>query len=245
MVASRAADRRRSFPARAIRSSSRPSSSGRRVEESLEVPAEIRTWNEDEEPLKLVADFLTERRRRRRSRSASRRPTASSSSTGCGSSCRGVRDRQRQPGRPRAADDQVAGRARADAGGSGHHASPPIALCRSADPRGHDARRHRRDDRRRDQQALGGTTTAALILIGEASAYPHGTGKPQQSCKRGEIVLLDCTCSVHGYQADISRTFVFGADPTRRAAQGLGPGPSRPADRDGGREGRRARRQRR
>ena len=27
-------------------------------------------------------------------------------------------------------------------------------------------------------------------------------------------MLLDCTCSVHGYQADISRTFVFGAEPT-------------------------------
>src|SRR6266550_4722193 len=32
------------------------------VSESLAVPAEIRTWNEDEEPLKLIADFLRERR---------------------------------------------------------------------------------------------------------------------------------------------------------------------------------------
>ena len=31
------------------------------VEESLKVPAEVRTWNEDEEPLKLVAGFLAER----------------------------------------------------------------------------------------------------------------------------------------------------------------------------------------
>src|SRR4029079_18930044 len=31
------------------------------VSESLNVPAEVRTWNEDEEPLKLVADFLRER----------------------------------------------------------------------------------------------------------------------------------------------------------------------------------------
>ncbi len=31
------------------------------VAESLSIPAEIRTWNEDEEPLKLVADFLRER----------------------------------------------------------------------------------------------------------------------------------------------------------------------------------------
>ena len=31
------------------------------VAETLAIPAEIRTWNEDEEPLKLVADFLRER----------------------------------------------------------------------------------------------------------------------------------------------------------------------------------------
>jgi Xaa-Pro dipeptidase len=31
------------------------------IAESLDIPAEIRTWNEDEEPLKLVADFLRER----------------------------------------------------------------------------------------------------------------------------------------------------------------------------------------
>ena len=31
------------------------------VRESLGIPAEIRTWQEDEEPLKLVADFLRER----------------------------------------------------------------------------------------------------------------------------------------------------------------------------------------
>ncbi|HEY6047454.1 MAG TPA: aminopeptidase P family N-terminal domain-containing protein, partial [Sphingomicrobium sp.] len=31
------------------------------VAESLSIPVEIRTWNEDEEPLKLVADFLKER----------------------------------------------------------------------------------------------------------------------------------------------------------------------------------------
>src|SRR5258708_5383311 len=32
------------------------------VAESLSIPAEIRTWNEDEEPLKLVADFLREKK---------------------------------------------------------------------------------------------------------------------------------------------------------------------------------------
>src|SRR5258705_7403773 len=32
------------------------------IAEMLQVPAEIRTWNEDEEPLKLVADSLRERK---------------------------------------------------------------------------------------------------------------------------------------------------------------------------------------
>jgi len=63
------------------------------------------------------------------------------------------------------------------------------------------------------QKRLGGAYDGGLVLIGEASAYPHGSHKPQV-VRRGEIVLMDCTCAVHGYQADITRTFVFGADPT-------------------------------
>ncbi len=57
--------------------------------------------------------------------------------------------------------------------------------------------------------AMGGNPEFALVLVGEASAYPHGTGKPQE-VREGEVVLLDCGCNVHGYQSDISRSFVFG-----------------------------------
>jgi Xaa-Pro dipeptidase len=57
--------------------------------------------------------------------------------------------------------------------------------------------------------ALGGNPEFALILLGEASAYPHGSGQPQQ-VREGEVVLMDCGCTVEGYQSDISRTFVFG-----------------------------------
>jgi len=32
--------------------------------------------------------------------------------------------------------------------------------------------------------------------------------------RKGEVVLLDCGCEVHGYQSDISRTFVFGGAPS-------------------------------
>ena len=58
-------------------------------------------------------------------------------------------------------------------------------------------------------RALGGSPEFALVLVGEASAYPHGTDQPQV-VREGEVVLMDCGCTVHGYQSDISRTFVFG-----------------------------------
>jgi len=58
-------------------------------------------------------------------------------------------------------------------------------------------------------RALGGEPEFALILLGEASAYPHGSGK-LQAVRPGEVVLMDCGCTVEGYQSDISRSFVFG-----------------------------------
>lgn len=63
-------------------------------------------------------------------------------------------------------------------------------------------------------QQLGGGSPWELILIGESSAYPHGSDKPQ-TVKEGDVVLLDCGCNVSGYQSDISRTFVLGT-PTDR-----------------------------
>lgn len=58
-------------------------------------------------------------------------------------------------------------------------------------------------------RALGGQPEFELILLGEAAAYPHGSEKPQ-AVRDGEVVLMDCGCTVEGYQSDISRTFVFG-----------------------------------
>src|SRR5690606_41648375 len=54
---------------------------------------------------------------------------------------------------------------------------------------------------------------ALPILLGEAAAYPHGSGKPQKVVP-GEVVLMDCGCNVHGYQSDVSRSFVFGGEPS-------------------------------
>ncbi len=62
---------------------------------------------------------------------------------------------------------------------------------------------------------LGGQVAFNLILLGEASAYPHGTGKPQRVVK-GEVVLMDCGARVHGYESDISRTFVHGEATTEQ-----------------------------
>lgn len=59
------------------------------------------------------------------------------------------------------------------------------------------------------QGALGGSGVWTMALLAEASAYPHGTNQPQ-TLSEGDIVLMDCGCNVHGYQSDISRTFVFG-----------------------------------
>jgi Xaa-Pro dipeptidase len=59
------------------------------------------------------------------------------------------------------------------------------------------------------QSALGGSGVWNMALFNEASAYPHGT-KQKQTIHEGSIVLMDCGCSVEGYQSDISRTFVFG-----------------------------------
>jgi Xaa-Pro dipeptidase len=62
---------------------------------------------------------------------------------------------------------------------------------------------------------LGATPDFALILFGASSALPHGSIKPQQ-LKKGDIVLMDCGCKVDGYCSDITRTIVFGAEPTKR-----------------------------
>jgi len=53
------------------------------------------------------------------------------------------------------------------------------------------------------------------VNFGKASAYPHGSIEPQH-LKKGDMVLMDGGCQVQGYNSDISRTVVFGAEPTKR-----------------------------
>ena len=63
--------------------------------------------------------------------------------------------------------------------------------------------------------ALGGSPEFSLVLMGEAAAYPHGSHQPQVA-REGGIVLMDCGCTVQGYQSDISRTFVLGKPSDRQ-----------------------------
>ena len=63
-------------------------------------------------------------------------------------------------------------------------------------------------------RALGGSVGFSSALLNEASAYPHGSDQPQ-ALKEGGIILMDCGCSVHDYESDISRTWVFG-EPSKK-----------------------------
>ncbi|HEX8214616.1 MAG TPA: Xaa-Pro peptidase family protein [Allosphingosinicella sp.] len=182
------------------------------VRESLKVPGEVRAWNEDEDPLRTVAGFLRDRK-----------------ATGAV----GVEETVRY--------FAAAGLAKALPQARIRSANPVVralrmikspselALMQAATDVTIAAYRHTaaRIEKgmtpadigsimNRATQALGGTPEFALVLLGEASAYPHGTGKPQQ-VREGEIVLMDCGCNVEGYQSDVSRTFVFGqATPEQR-----------------------------
>ena len=180
------------------------------VAESLGIPAEIRTWNEDEEPLKLVADFLRERR-------LTRLPVGMEETNRFF-----IPDRLKQ---------QLAGARIVSAnpivrGCRMIKTAAEIALMQAASDITIAAFRHAWPQVRAGMsasdidamigaatRALGGGYDGGLVLVGEATAYPHGSKKPHV-VERGSNVLFDCGCSVHGYQSDISRSFVWGADAT-------------------------------
>jgi Xaa-Pro dipeptidase len=180
------------------------------IEEMLAVPAEIRTWEEDEEPLKLVADFLRER-------GVANQPVAFEETNRF---FIGDRLEQQLPSVAIVNGNPVVRQLRMI------KTPAELALMQAAADIMATSLRYAGEHTREGmtaeqvdaliaaaQKSLGGVYDGGLVLIGEASAYPHGSRKPHL-VKKGEIVLLDCTCSVHGYQADLTRTFVFGADPT-------------------------------
>ncbi|MGN6122527.1 MAG: M24 family metallopeptidase, partial [Sphingomonas oligoaromativorans] len=63
--------------------------------------------------------------------------------------------------------------------------------------------------------ALGGSPEFSLVLMDAAAALPHGSHE-RQVAREGGIVLMDCGCTVQGYQSDVSRTFVLGQPSARQ-----------------------------
>jgi len=175
------------------------------VGETLAVPAELRVWHEDQNPLETVAGILRDRR--------VRDPVGIEetvryfaidglmrvmpevnimSGAAVVRACRMIKSPNERALMQKAADITIA---------AYRHVAARIERGMSPKDIG--------DMMDAAHVALGADPEFALILLGEASAYPHGSGRPQ-AVKEGEIVLMDCGCSVQGYQSDISRTFVFG-----------------------------------
>lgn len=174
------------------------------VRESLAIPAEIRAWQEDEDPLALVAATLRAR--------------------GLGALPIGVEETVRFFASDGLARAGLKVRAGATIVRACRMTKSPneIALMQAAADITMAAYRDVHPRIRSGMtpsdiggmmkaatEAAGGRHEFALVLLGEASAYPHGTGRAQE-VRSGEVVLMDCGAAVHGYQSDISRSFVFG-----------------------------------
>ena len=180
------------------------------VAESLAIPADIRTWDEHEEPLHLVAAWLGER-------------GLTGAPVGIEETNRYfIVDRltARLPGlRIRNANPVVRGcrMFKSPAEIALMQAASDITVAAIRETHGRIREGMTPDEIGTMLEAAmvrrGGSSPWSLVLLGEASAYPHGSGKPQ-AVRRGEVVLIDTGCAVRGYQADISRSFVFGAAPS-------------------------------
>jgi Xaa-Pro dipeptidase len=181
------------------------------VRESLEVDADIRPWHEDQDPFALIADATKGY--------ASGAPLAVEGTTRFF-----IVDHARAV--PRFGRPVVSGEALVNA--CRMIKSPAeIALIQSANDVTLAAIRHAHREVKNGMtgpdirallyaqlEASGCTDLFGLVLINEASAYPHGTDQPQ-AVRDGSIVLVDVGCRLHGYSADISRTWVQG-EPTKR-----------------------------
>lgn len=179
------------------------------IKEMLAVPAEIRTWQEDEQPLKLVADFLRERK-------VAAAPVAFEETNRFF-----LADRLKtQLPRVRIVSANPVVQAQRMIKSPAELALMQAAADMMAAALRHAGERTREGMSAADidamiaaaHQAMGSSYDGGLVLIGEASAYPHGS-RQRHVVKPGEVILLDCTCSVHGYQADISRSYVIGEPP--------------------------------
>ena len=183
-----------------------PSFEAPSIKESLAVPADIRVWQEDEDPFAVIAGFLKELGLAKRpvgieetvryfafNGLAKNLPdTALVSANPIVRGCRMIKTAAELALMQAATDVTIAAyrwvHPRVETGMIGTEIG---ALMDAA------------------TRKLGGSPEFSMALIGEAAAYPHGS-KQVNRVAEGGIVLMDCGCTVLGYQSDVSRTFVHG-----------------------------------
>jgi Xaa-Pro dipeptidase len=182
------------------------------VRETLKVPADVRHWNEDESPFALLANALREQH--------SPGPLAIEGTTRLF-----IVEHMAQslPSRPAVIlGDSLVGPCRMI------KSAAELALMQTANNVTLAALRHVHGKVERGMTAndivtlmvdatekLGGSHEFSLVLLNEASAYPHGSLTPQ-SVHEGSVILIDTGCTVHGYQSDISRSWVYGESTPRQ-----------------------------
>ena len=64
-------------------------------------------------------------------------------------------------------------------------------------------------------RAVGAQGADVAVSFGKYTAFPHGSITPQQ-LREGDVVQIDDGCNVDGYQSDITRTTVFGKPSQRQ-----------------------------
>ena len=69
------------------------------------------------------------------------------------------------------------------------------------------------DDAHRALGAAG--SSFCIVLFGPDSAFPHGVREPK-ALEAGDMVLIDTGCLLHGYNSDITRSYVFGEPTTEQ-----------------------------
>jgi len=183
------------------------------VRETLKVPADVRPWKEDESPFDLLAGALRER-------------VNSTGPLGIEGTTRYfIVDRvvaaKGGPGRDAVSGDELVRACRivkSPAERALLQVANDVTMAAIRSVHGRlEAGMQRADVMKllvEATEALGGVHQFSLVLLNEASAYPHGSEKPQ-AIGKGSVVLIDSGCSVFGYQSDISRTWIFG-EPTPR-----------------------------
>jgi Xaa-Pro dipeptidase len=62
---------------------------------------------------------------------------------------------------------------------------------------------------------MDGRSTFKIVLFGEPTAYPHGVPYAQ-TLAENDMVLIDTGATLHGYNSDITRSYVFGEPSARQ-----------------------------